>query len=112
MIWDEIILDPFSDEWTPPSLNEIRKEQQRIAELYVQEQRPCERVVPNISHAPKRAYTHNGDGVIICREVSSFEHMATEDKVTEGEILYEIKLSPRDAELLMEDLYYGEYTGA
>lgn len=59
-----------------------------------------ERVTPNREHVPKRAYIRFENGYIRCIDSES------------GVILFSITLTNHNAKLLMEDLYYGEYTGA
>jgi hypothetical protein len=70
-----------------------------------------EKVVPQREWSPKREYTQHGLR-IECRAISSYderEHIATcEDKP-----VFVLDMpSEKAAEMLMNDLYYGEYTGA
>ena len=57
-------------------------------------------VTPNLEYAPEREYVHNNEGNIICRAIIS------------KKIIFELRLTKKQADILMEDLYYGEYTGA
>ena len=55
-------------------------------------------VTPNLAHVPLRTYIRYG-GDITCHD---YKNKA---------VLFMIALTTDDAKLLMEDLYYGEYTG-
>lgn len=68
-----------------------------------------DKVIPNLEHVPERSYTRVG-GIITCREVTSFES-GLDPTVSEGQVLFILCLSVKKAETLMEDLYYGQYTG-
>jgi hypothetical protein len=69
-----------------------------------------DRVTPNLEHVPKRTYIRKG-GNIVCREVLGTGE-GIDLGVSDGQFLFRIWLSVGNAKLLMEDLYYGEYTGA
>ena len=58
---------------------------------------------------PERSYKRIG-GVITCREVTGIKS-ELDLTVSEGRILFVLCLSVEKAEMLMEDLYYGQYTG-
>ena len=57
-----------------------------------------DRVTPNLSYVPERTYIRY-EGSIVC-----FDYKSKEE-------LFRITLTTDNAKLLMEDLYYGEYTG-
>jgi hypothetical protein len=69
-----------------------------------------DRVIPNLEHVPKRVYMCE-DGVITCREYISHTTEYFKTKVETGKVLFVLALSLEKAEMLMQDLYYGEYTG-
>lgn len=69
-------------------------------------------VIPEAEFAPDRVYLHDGNGNIRCYALRSYDRSVLERKYEKGEMLFEIKLSIENAELLMNDLFYGEYTGA
>ena len=73
------------------------------------------RVVPHFESLPKRVYTYDGE-TVICREIISFPEEAyssfkPKDSIKTGKELFRLSLSKDKAEMLMNDLYYGEYTG-
>lgn len=64
----------------------------------------------------KRVYALNG-GTVICREIISLPDEAyfpdkPKSLIKTGKELFRLSLLKDEAEMLMEDLYYGEYTGA
>ena len=69
-----------------------------------------EKVTPNLEHVPKRVYVREG-GVITCREILSVHKGILSPMINEGKALFILCLSVEKAKMLMEDLYYGEYTG-
>ena len=73
-----------------------------------------DQVTPRSSLCPERHYICNGK-VIICYKVSGYEHTADGTKITfiPSSPLYKFELPTEEAaQDVMEDLYYGEYTGA
>lgn len=66
------------------------------------------KVIPNSEHNPERIYVHDGNGLIICYSIPKFSRSG----FTPGnEELFRFQINKSNAELLMEDIYYGEYTG-
>lgn len=68
-----------------------------------------DKVIPGVDHPPKRVYTRVGS-TITCREVTGIES-EVDLTVTEGLVLFTLRLPLGSAKMLMEDLYYGQYTG-
>ena len=71
-------------------------------------------VIPNFESVPERIYTYE-EGSIVCKEIDSSlkgsHFLKRKEKIkTKGE-LFRISLPKKEAEMLMYDLYYGEYTG-
>lgn len=69
-------------------------------------------VTPNLDHAPKRTYKRDGK-VINCHTVKSYLQTGTGVKLVLDPIPdFSITLNFESTAIkLMEDLYYGEYTG-
>ena len=68
------------------------------------------RIIPRLEcGVPKRVYYIDG-GVITCKEILKLTP-GVEPLVSEGETLFVMCLSVEKAKMLMEDLYYGQYTG-
>ena len=68
------------------------------------------KVVPNLESVSKRVYTYENE-TIICREIVSFSS-SVDCKIKVGKVLFTLSVSEGTAKMLMEDLYYGQYTGA
>ena len=68
-------------------------------------------VTPNLEHIPERTYKRNKN-VIRCYEI--MEHNFFEGSITTKEKpLFVLEMKDAEAaNLLMDDLYHGEYTGA
>lgn len=63
-------------------------------------------VVPNLDSVPERIYLRSGSVVKCYRYRASFD-------VGLSDFIFEITFGDEsEAVILMEDLYYGEYTGA
>lgn len=72
-----------------------------------------EQVTPRLEHTPVRTYKRSGN-MIECYAVLPSKGKEIDMEVTCGdypEFIIEL-FSEEIAEQLMEDLYYGEYTGA
>ncbi len=62
-----------------------------------------DQVTPSLQHFPERTYILCADGIIQCFEAFSYR---------EKKLLWQFELPSIDAaQILMSDLYYGEYTG-
>ncbi len=70
-----------------------------------------DQVIPKLSHIPIRTYIHDGNGLITCYNINNFRY-GIDPKIETGEIIFVLSLTIKQAQMLMEDLYYGEYTGA
>ena len=73
-----------------------------------------DQVTPMSSFCPERHYICNGK-VIICYKVACYEHTTDGTKISfiPSMPLWKFELPTEEAaQSLMEDLYYGEYTGA
>lgn len=69
-----------------------------------------DQVTPNIEHCPERTYKRTG-AVITCFQAVRAEGLW--DDVTLGNELYSFEMISEDIAIkLMQDLYYGEYTGS
>jgi len=70
-------------------------------------------VIPNLEHVPERKYERNGSR-ISCFEIKSVTGSATHPVHNYADTpIFTIQLANEDhAKALMNDLYYGEYTGA
>lgn len=69
-----------------------------------------DQVTPNIEYCPERTYKRTG-AVITCIEVIRVEGL--DNKLTLGDEHYSFRMPNEDIAIkLMQDLYYGEYTGS
>ena len=68
-------------------------------------------VTPNLEHIPKRTYIRTG-AVIRCYRVLKVSRTIAPIVMSRKFIWKIIMSSESAAKMLMDDLYYGEYTGA
>lgn len=57
-----------------------------------------------------RVYVREGS-VVSCKEIIKIHEGAVDRMISEGKELFRLNLTIETAKILMEDLYYGEYTG-
>ena len=68
-------------------------------------------VIPQREHTPKRLYEFDG-GEVVCFELGARAGSIVDMKFEKGLELFRLTLPAGVAEMLYEDLYYGEYTGS
>lgn len=68
------------------------------------------RVIPESGRSPARIYEHDGEGVIVVYAIA--ENPPWPKPPVQGGELFRMTLPKDQAQALMNDLYYGEYTGA